>query len=836
MKHKMERHPVVLEITRRDNACYRFRMTSQGEPFMGPVQQVWEIQVTSRVVNANCDRISDAVEQANHSNTGPGTALNPFKVAGEGLYNEFLPKKDPQVEKLRQKLRELESPLLISTDAPDVFWELMHDGENFIGLKYQVGRRLITRGVPGGVPRRDKEWRCLLIADPNEDENKWALPGTAAEAARLQRWLKDKNVNCDDFLQGKNATFNTVLGKLQENTYDIIHYAGHIVLDESEERYAFRLNGGECLTASTIEKHAKGTPIVFLNGCWSGKAKGVPDPLSSVEGLTDAFLSVGAQVVVGSLFEVPDEGARAFAEKFYESVLNRKTMGEALQLAREETKDKEKCAAAWACFVMYGDPCLRIEFKEDELQTLLNSIGLNRLDFGISCCRVVSQALEYGRPIGMVGTPHLFAAMMGGEDGFLRDHLQEKDVPSKKLQEVFKKAFRIAESAKEKPAKSVRFSRNLECILQNALKIAQSNDRKKITELDLVGGFAVQNGGETGEILEGLGVNVKALAPGWKNHSVPEPPFETETDPGTVMQACPIAQGECTNDAWRALVKSVEIAGLFGSNVVGTPHLFIGMLQVEQGALARALNRLGINPEAALQGFQYMLYGGEQVKKKMSRSKTIDRDIDFSKNATNILLTAKTCLVANRGKISDGDLLAAFVRQDGGETGKILRRMGLVTEALVSDVFRDNGELNASFFDETAWSIIERALECGRKKGHERLGRRHILYAMLSMENGLLPGLIRSQGKNAEQLSEFLYTSSLMGGGMSLKNRMAARTDHMATELIKIFCAAELEVKNEQGEKIGERHLMRACIADGCGKAGEFLVKHGVSLNKLAAG
>ncbi len=204
-ERNMKQQPVVLEITKRDKDYYRFRMSSQGEPFMGPVQQVWDIQVNSDIVIACCEKISNAVELVNHSHTEPGIVLNSFKAAGEGLYNEFLPKQDPYVEKLRQALQELKSPLLISTDAPTVFWELMHDEENFIGLKYQVGRRLLTRSVPGGVPRRDKEWRCLMIADPNED-----LPGTAAEAAKLQKWFKDRNVNCDDFLQGRNATFKIV--------------------------------------------------------------------------------------------------------------------------------------------------------------------------------------------------------------------------------------------------------------------------------------------------------------------------------------------------------------------------------------------------------------------------------------------------------------------------------------------------------------------------------------------------------------------------------------------------------------------------------------------------
>ncbi len=568
---------------------------------------------------------------------------------------------------------------------------------------------------------------------------------------------------------------------------------------------------------------------MFLNGCWSGKAKGLANPLNSVEGLTDAFLAVGAQVVVGSLFKVPDEGARAFAVKFYESVLNCKTMGEAVQLAREYTMGKDEYAATWACFVMYGDPCLRVELKEDELQKNLTQIGLDRINFEISCCQVVAQALEYGRPIGIAGTPHLFAAMIAGENSFLRDRLKEQDVSYKKLQEVFQKAFRLVKSIKEIPSISVKFSENVKGILKKAMEIAQLARREKITELDLAAGFAAQHGGETGEVLHRLGVNVKALSPIPIEHPDPASP----TKPVSKIQIGTLDAEDYTKDAWKILDKSVEIAKLSGSSVIGTPHLFVGMLQDEQGALSKALSRFVTIPSKIFQGFQSMLSGGEQAE-MTAKPETINKDIGFSDNATKILYTAKICAGAdNRDKVSDNDLLTAFVRQGGGGTGELLRRLGLVTEALISKVFQDNGELNASLFDEAAWLIIEKAWECGRNKAHEILGRRHILYAMLSLENSLLHKLIRSQGKDAEQLSNLLYTSPLMSGGMSLKSRVLARTDHMAPELIKIFCAAELEAKKEQEIKIGERHLMRACIVDGCGQAGEFLVKHGVKLNRL---
>src|SRR5262249_23518921 len=157
-------------------------------------------------------------------------------------------------------------------------------------------------------------------------------------------------------------------------------------------------------------------------------------------------------------------------------------------------------------------------------------------------------------------------------------------------------------------------------------------------------------------------------------------------------------------------------------------------------------------------------------------------------------------------------------QQGGGETGKRLRQMGVLIEALISKMFLDNGELDLSRFDEAAQYVIEKSLECARNKGNEKLGRGHLLYGLLVNDNGVLPKLLRAQGKNAEHIASLLYIT--MPAGVSITSRIEAKVACLSQGLIKILCVAEADVKGRQEAQIEEARLLRAFLVDGGGEAG----------------
>lgn len=97
-------------------------------------------------------------------------------------------------------------------------------------------------------------------------------------------------------------------------------------------------------------------PIVFLNGCGSGR---VGSSWRQTGSLATAFLDVGAQGCVVSLMPVTDRLAAEFAVRFYEDVLDAQTsVGHALRRTRRAIlgDDENGNDASAYFFNFYGDP------------------------------------------------------------------------------------------------------------------------------------------------------------------------------------------------------------------------------------------------------------------------------------------------------------------------------------------------------------------------------------------------------------------------------------------------------------------------------------------------
>ncbi len=73
-------------------------------------------------------------------------------------------------------------------------------------------------------------------------------------------------------------------------------------------------------------------PLVFLNAC---RTDGQAPPYTTVEGWAASFLQAGAGAFIGSLWEVTDTSASAYAQQFYQAALSGHTLGQAARLARD---------------------------------------------------------------------------------------------------------------------------------------------------------------------------------------------------------------------------------------------------------------------------------------------------------------------------------------------------------------------------------------------------------------------------------------------------------------------------------------------------------------------
>lgn len=206
-----------------------------------------------------------------------------------------------------------------------------------------------------------------------------------------------------------------------------------------------------------------------------------------------------------------------------------------------------------------------------------------------------------------------------------------------------------------------------------------------------------------------------------------------------------------------------------------------------------------------------------------------------SPNLEEILVAAKSS-AARRGdgRVGEADLFRAFVESGGGRVGQWLRDQGVVFEALVSELFLDDGDLDLVRFDEAARGVLRRAIECARSKTSPVFGRRHLIHAMLLSHAGPLARRLREQGLDPERLGDLLFVS--MATGAAGPRVVDGRAGEMTLELLRTLCAAEGLAREAPDRLVDENHLLRACFRDGAGETGRFLVEHGVRLSRLLQG
>lgn len=810
----MEYHS-ILSITKigQNNYRYALRQPNPQERFSLPTeQQDLDVAVDPKIITVLCAKIHRNVYAAIKN---PREALQYQKEIvnfGQVLYDLLLPKGQDKIDELRKTLRSLSTPLLISTDAPEIYWELLYDNEAkaFWGTQYRMGRRLRVRNVPGTKPRDNEVLKCLIIANPNAGHKRLQLPAAAREAAKLRDWLVHHQINCDDFLIGKQASLDSVIEHLAKNEYDLIHFSGHSVEDQDSKGFALLLHDEELLPARTIARMVRGNPLVFLNSCLSGAAKGAASTADSMADLTDAFLEAGAQIVVGSLFDIPDEGARVFAEKFYETVLiNHKPVGEAMRNARKHVEGKAEYAAAWASFVMYGDPCLCLEIAEDKIQTMLERLGLHRENFDVSCLRVIERAHAYAQTDGQLSTAHLFAALIDGDDDFLRNWLRQKgNISPEELRDAFRGEITVQAKTEE-----IALSDNVQQTLKNAWKKAQK-DQRKITERDVLQAFARKTGGTTGALLKKIGIDITEI------------PRIIDGDPegngeSGIREIGPLASSDCEDGTWRMLLYGAYFARRDKQDSMSTIHLVRGMMQNENSAFAAACKAY----ELAAKHF-----GNPLTPEEEKKAEAVSGKIGCSESVETILRLAKEAAEKNRAKVNDRDLLAAFLRQGGGQTGHVLRKQGTILDFMLSAAFQKDGGLNFAAFDQHLQQILQESIKCAEKKRNLVVGRRHLIYAWLAQPGGLLAKEIKKQRKAPQQLAEALFVK-IPGGQKAVK--MEAHVRFLAPSVMQLILAAEEEMKAADQTCISEDMLLRPAIAAIGDETGQLLAEKGVLLSKI---
>jgi len=250
--------------------------------------------------------------------------------------------------------------LTLSLDEELIFipWELIFDGENFLALKFSLGRLVRSSGDSTLVQYRNlsEKLKMLVLANPNAD-----LKSAYAEGLNIKNQFSHKNKMAHiDF---KSTSIDKQYVKKNICDYDIVHFAGHCEFNRKDtQKSGWVLSDGVFKVEDVLKMGQSSSlpALVFSNACHSAQVNfGMIDSeYQRVSyGMASAFLFAGVRHYIGSIRKIEDNTSLVFAREFYARLLSGLSVGESLRLSRVKSiKEHGLASLHWVNYLLYGDP------------------------------------------------------------------------------------------------------------------------------------------------------------------------------------------------------------------------------------------------------------------------------------------------------------------------------------------------------------------------------------------------------------------------------------------------------------------------------------------------
>ncbi|MFL5318445.1 MAG: CHAT domain-containing protein [Myxococcaceae bacterium] len=327
-----------------------------GEADKGTVKAYGEQDITQKEL----DEATRAFATFMHGG-GAESYVPRIRAQGEALYDRALS------ERAKRHLRETKLTFLrlhLDDALVSVPWELMHDGKEFVGVRFALGRNVAARTedtvapLTGELPAVPA---ALIVANPSGD-----LPGAMKEGQAVAGLFRDGFTGKVTLLEGPTKR-DDFIKALKGCT--VLHFAGHIEQPTESNPGGFVLSDG-LVTPSEVRKAVGSTApgLVFANGCHATTGRGFSETAKGVSDLASALLLRGARHFVGPSWAVADEDALTFALRFYEKSLSGVAFGEACRLARVALLAPTAQPLSFAGYVLYGEPRSAFAAEHTRLQ------------------------------------------------------------------------------------------------------------------------------------------------------------------------------------------------------------------------------------------------------------------------------------------------------------------------------------------------------------------------------------------------------------------------------------------------------------------------------------
>lgn len=288
------------------------------------------------------------------------------------------------------------APLVMTLDSTTarIHWELVaqpgepfiatdgagaSDVYRFLGVGRDLTRQLRTVFAPPDPPPPPRRlMRVLIVADPAEDARLAGAEEEGIEVAELFESFNavhgptsENRVEVVTLFGPYEASRVAVVSELMLHTYDVLHFAGHCVYDESDPASSgWVFSGGARVSARELGRIDRVPAFVFSNACESGVTPDRSEMRSAAlaPSFAESFFGRGVSNFVCTAWPVSDTAARAFAATLYSGLLGITEDGspreplpmhEAMRGARLSIASAPDGETSWGAYQHYGNPYFR---------------------------------------------------------------------------------------------------------------------------------------------------------------------------------------------------------------------------------------------------------------------------------------------------------------------------------------------------------------------------------------------------------------------------------------------------------------------------------------------
>jgi ATP-dependent Clp protease ATP-binding subunit ClpA len=462
---------------------------------------------------------------------------------GRFLFEAILP------VSLQEALRHLDTALVLSTNTPEIPWELMFDANSkpgrYLCHALNMGRMTYTgreremflRTALPDRPTRKLGKReiqglsVLFLVNPTGER-----PTAEEEVATLCTSLPEAISRIILYRQQANQLEMRM--RIGTEVPHVLHYAGPLPLvvgTNSNTQPVLALAGNSRLDSGAVEQlfHTlPRRPLVLLSYHDEDRLVRAGNSTLSqqerdeaTERLATNLLAAGAGAVVAVRWPISTIRTREFVALFYQDVADGMVLGEALRRTRTAMAQHYIDDTSWMAFVLYGDPMQRLvtsslATKERPLEPQLDALDDSHimppmLPSSHTPDRrflkaVLELALSEARRMhkDYLGTPHLFIALTKLDGGSTQDALRVLGFSPKQVREVIRLALGSGKATIDTPILPTRRCKE---ILQTAERNALNAGVLMVDERAIAQAVLKEGDGVTHELLTKLGINPAQL-------------------------------------------------------------------------------------------------------------------------------------------------------------------------------------------------------------------------------------------------------------------------------------------------------------------------------------